>query len=66
MYKQVSITGFNFRYLPVVKRNSYIRQRDNLLVREDPSLDRLASLTENVIGRFSLGQSLVLDAIVNS
>jgi len=66
MYKQVSLTDSNFRYLSVVKRDSYIRQRDNLLAREEPSLDRLASFTENVIGRFSLGQSLVLDAVINS
>ena len=65
MFKQIA-TKKKFRNLSVVQRNEFIRKRDGFSVRQTPSIDQLNCFSEHVIGEFSLGQSVVLDVLINS
>ena len=65
MFKCVAVKT-KFRQKTVEERDTFIRVRDGLAIRNAPSLATLNCFSEHVIGAFSLGQSIVLDACINS
>ncbi|MEK9728273.1 MAG: hypothetical protein VW397_09245, partial [Candidatus Margulisiibacteriota bacterium] len=64
-FNKIPLTGKEFRALDVESRNQLIRNQLGVSNQTLPSADDLATLTENVIGKFVLGQSIVFNAKIN-